>query len=166
MKKAFTTVEILIVVAILGILAAIVIPALRGGSIRAKESTAKDNLRILRTAIGHYAAEHSDVPPGYVGGNPTGTAFMPALVMQLTKASNSSHQTAEPGTEGYPYGPYINKFPTNPFNEKDSVRMITNSGELPEEPTGNYGWIYKAATKTIKLDWPGTDSKGIDYYDY
>ena len=47
MKKAFTLVETLIVVAILGILTAIALPTFRGHIAEAKESAAKDILRIL-----------------------------------------------------------------------------------------------------------------------
>ncbi len=64
-KYAFTLVEILIVVAILGILAAIVLPTFQDHVQQARESAAKDNLRILRNAIEVYAAQHNDVPPGY-----------------------------------------------------------------------------------------------------
>ncbi|GAH74356.1 unnamed protein product, partial [marine sediment metagenome] len=70
MKKAFTLVEILIVVAILGILAAIVIPQFQAHSQEAKEAAAKDNLRILRNAIELYAVQHGGVPPGYPADNP------------------------------------------------------------------------------------------------
>ena len=65
MKKAFTLVEILIVVAILGILATIALPTFQSHPQEAKESAAKDNLRILRNAIELFTAQHNDVPPGY-----------------------------------------------------------------------------------------------------
>lgn len=48
MNKGFSLVELLIVVAILGILAAIVMPEYQSHSQDAKEVAAKDNLRILR----------------------------------------------------------------------------------------------------------------------
>ena len=51
MKRAFTLVEILIVVALLGILAAIALPTFQDHIQQARESAAKDNLRILRNAI-------------------------------------------------------------------------------------------------------------------
>src|SRR3989339_1948160 len=63
--NAFSLVELMIVVAILGILAAIAMPVFQGHIQKAKESAAKDNLRILRNAIEVYAAQHNDVPPGY-----------------------------------------------------------------------------------------------------
>ena len=69
-KKAFTLIEILIVVAVLGILAALVIPEIQDYSQEAKESNAKANLRILRNAIERYAVEHDGLPPGYPADNP------------------------------------------------------------------------------------------------
>ena len=62
MKKAFTLIEILIVVSILGILSAIVFPEFQAQAQQSRESAAKDNLRILRNAIEIYAAEHNDIP--------------------------------------------------------------------------------------------------------
>ena len=47
-----------------------------------------------------------------------------------------------------------------------TINMIENAVPLPAEPTGEFGWIYKPAAKTIKLDWPGTDAEGVRYYDY
>lgn len=165
-QKAFTLVEILIVVAILGILAAVVIPELQGHSQKAKESAAKETLQMLRTAIERYAIQHNGIPPGYTQGDMNNNPLSVNFFVHMTMASNAAHEIAPPGTPGYPFGPYISKFPKNPFNNLDSRQMIPNGGEMPAEPTGQYGWIYQAATKTIRLDWPGTDSAGIAYYDY
>ena len=164
MKRAFTLVEILIVVSILGILAAVALPTFQSHSQRAKESAAKDNLRILRSAIELYAAQHNDTPPGYLNGNPDRLSI-PAFINQLRMATNINHQTAQPGTEGYPYGPYFNEFPENPFNGKISAVMVADDEPFPE-PTGEHSWIYKAQTKEVGLDWPGTDSTGRSFSNY
>jgi len=44
--------------------------------------------------------------------------------------------------------------------------MLGNNDSFPPTPTGNLGWYYKAATKEIRLDWPGKDSADVNYYDY
>jgi len=166
MKKAFSLVELMIVVAVLGILAAIVVPQFQSHATQAKEAAAKSNLRVLRSAIELYTAQHNGVPPGYPNGDITAAPSAPTFVAQLTQASNAWGQTAAVGTDGYNLGPYIRSFPMNPFNNLSIVKVVGNSEEFPANATGNFAYLYKPATKTIKLDWTGTDSAGVAYYDY
>jgi prepilin-type N-terminal cleavage/methylation domain-containing protein len=151
MKKSFTLVEILIVVAILGILAAIVLPTLQGHIQQAKESAAKDTLRILRNIIELYAARHNGIPPGYSNDNPSLLPSFGMFSFQMIVRSN-----------------YIPKIPKNPFNGQYMMKMIGNDEDFPTEPfvTKIYGWIYKPATKEIRLNWSGTDSAGVAYFNY
>ena len=74
--KAFTLVEILIVVTILGILAAVVLPTFQGQTAIARESSVKDSLSTMRTQIEFYKMEHDGVPPGYANGNPVGEMLL------------------------------------------------------------------------------------------
>ena len=165
-KKAFTLVELLIVISILGIMAAIVLPIFQGHFEKAKEAAAKDNLRILRTTIEAYAAQHNGIPPGYPNGDTSAAPSALTFAYQLCGASKATGETAAPGTAGYKYGPYLSDIPKNPFNDQWGLTMIANGDSFPAAPTGNLGWYYKAAEKQIKLDWAGTDSEGITYYDY
>ncbi len=150
-KYAFTLVEIIIVVAILGILAAITLPKVQDYMQKAKESTAKDNLRILRNTIGLYAAQHGGVPPGYPDDDPSQTPDKLTLFNQLIVE-----------------GKYLNQFPENPFNGYGypRIRMVLDSDPFPGTPAGNFGWVYKPATKEIRLNSSGTDKDGVSYYDY
>jgi len=166
MKRGFSFVELMIVVAVLGILAAVILPTFQEHITTAKQATAKDNLRVLRSAIELYAAQHRDVAPGYADGDTSTQPNQWVFQWQLTKVTNTQGQVAEPGTAGYDHGPYLQCIPENPFNQMRTPKMVLNTEPLPEEATGTFGWIYKAATKTIKLDWPGTDKQGIRYYDY
>jgi prepilin-type N-terminal cleavage/methylation domain-containing protein len=149
MKRAFTIAEILIVAAILGILAAIALPQLQAHVRQAKESAAKDNLRTLRNAIELYADQHNGIPPGYPDNDPTQIANFLSFFYQFIRD-----------------GENLSGWPENPFNELVTVRVIPDDAELPMQATGEYGWIYKPATKDFRIDWPGTDSQGVRFYDY
>lgn len=146
---AFTLVEILIVVAILGILAAIVLPEFHGHTQKAKESAAKENLRILRNAIELYAAQHNGVPPGYPNDDNTKN---PAFVYFLLRMIRAEH--------------YLSDLPRNPFNNLKIIRVLDNDEDFPTDATGSSAYIYKPAIKQIKLDWPGIDSDGTVYFNY
>jgi general secretion pathway protein G len=145
-SKAFTLVELMIVVSILGILAAVVLPEFQGQQQRAKEAAAKANLQLLRAAIERYAVDHNGVPPGHAQDNP----------------ENNPHGV----TFAFHLRGYLSKQPKNPYNNLGTTWAMPNNGTFPETAPGLYGWIYHAPTKTIKLDWPGTDSEGRVFFDY
>ncbi len=63
-RRAFTLVEMLIVVVVLAILATIALPLFANSSRRAKENSLRSNLRILRDAIDRYKKRHGSFPPG------------------------------------------------------------------------------------------------------
>src|ERR1043165_2695878 len=72
-KSGFTLVEILIVVIILGILAAIVIPQFTNASQDARKSSLVSQLQTLRSQSELYKLQHGDVLPNLVGGDDTTT---------------------------------------------------------------------------------------------
>lgn len=149
MKNAFSLVEMVIVVAMIGIVAALVIPCFNGQTLEAREAAAKDDLRILRSAIEFYAVRHSGVAPGYPGDDlsrvPTTDEFRTQMTVQEV---------------------CLRKIPENPFNDLDTMYIIKNGELFPANATGAYGWIYQPATKVIRLDWPGQDSGSVRYFDY
>lgn len=66
-QKGFTLVEILIVVVILGILAAIVIPQFTDASVDAKTARIRTDLQTMRSQIELYKIQHNDTEPNTLG---------------------------------------------------------------------------------------------------
>ena len=149
MKRAFSLIELLIVIAILGILAAVVVPQVQSYSQEAKEAAAKEMLRILRQTIARYAGAHNGVAPGYPNDDPTKSPSANLFSTQLCK--NAA---------------YLRTIPENPFNGSSAVSVAGNATKISAIPIGGFGWIYKPATKEIRLATPGSDSQDVLYSDY
>ena len=66
-SKGFTLVEILIVVIILGILAAIVIPQFTNASTDAKKNSLTSQLQTIRSQIELYKLQHNELLPDFAG---------------------------------------------------------------------------------------------------
>jgi len=164
--KGFTLVEILIVVIILGIIAVMVIPQFSSASESARASMPMDDLRVMRTQLGVFKAQHNGVPPGFPDCDSTKIPTEAVMLDHVTRSSNPAGATAAVNTPGYPYGPYMREIPTNPFNGKSSVKVLLASDVFPNSPSDQYGWIYQPSTMTFKSDCPGTDNKGTPYFDY
>lgn len=164
--KAFTLVEILVVVVLLGVLAAIVIPAFANSTTSAKDSALAVDMQLLRRVILVYKSQHLEVGPGYPNGDTTQAPTEQAFIDQTTMASNMNGQTAAIGTPGFNRGAYLMKIPVNPFNQKDTVEMLADGQAFPANADGSHGWIYKAATSEIRTDNTGTNPNGKLYYDY
>ena len=161
MKKGFSLVELMIVVAVLGILAAMTLPRFEGHVARAKAAAARDNLRLLRQAIELYASQHNDIPPGYTNGSTEKPPLASEVVNQLTKATTADgkHDVA-----GANLGPYLTDIPKNPLNDSDIIQIRQNN--LAAVMPGPAGWLYDPENKQIKLNYPGTDPDGVSYFDY
>lgn len=120
-RKGFTLVEILIVVVILGILAAIVIPQFSQASTDAKLSSLQSNLQSIRSAIALYKIQHNDTIPA------DGDKLAEALCTK-TDIGGGAVDAGETA-----YGPYLQvKVPLNPF---------TGDNKIGNAPEGN-DWIY------------------------
>lgn len=164
--KAFTLVEILIVVILLGVLAAIVIPAIAGSTTSAKESALATDLQLLRRFILVYKSQHLEIGPGYPNGDTSAAPTEQAFIEHATISSKANGETAPIGTVGFNRGPYMQKIPVNPFNGKNTVQMLDDGGAFPADADDSHGWIYKAATSEMKADNSGANENGKRYYDY
>jgi len=163
--RAFTLVEILVVVVLLGIVAAVVIPSVANSGTSARASVLKANLDMLRRFVLVYTSHHGEIGPGYTAG-PGSVVDADVFTAQALLASNAQGETAPQGTAGYKYGPYLSNMPRNPFNGLSTIRMLADGENFPAAPDSNHGWIYKAQTGEIRPDNSGTDDSGKAYYEY
>lgn len=168
MKKAraFSLVEILIVVVLLAVLAVVIIPMVSGSTISAKESALATDLSLFRRFILVYKCQHLEAGPGYPNGQTSAAPTEQAFIDQATLSSNNAGQTAAIGTAGFERGPYMQKIPMNPLNKLSSVQMLGNGEDFPAAGDDSHGWIYKAETSEIRADSPGADTSGKLYYEY
>ena len=87
-ESGFTLIELLIVIAIIGILAAIAIPNLLNAVQRGKQKRSMSDMRTLATAIEAYAVDNNNYPQaGCPGGTYTGA---PAVLTSTTQFGNLS----------------------------------------------------------------------------
>lgn len=158
MKRGFTLIELMIVVSILGIMAAIVLPHIQDHQQQARQAAAKDMLRTVRGQIELYKLEHNGRAPGYR------MAMLVEIGPQLigTTDVNGISSTSKVPSETYPFGPYLDRLPKNPFNGKTDVKYITGDF-IPDDTTG---WIYKRSTGEIRLNKKLADASGVAYVDY
>lgn len=130
-NKGFTLVEILIVVVILGILAAIVIPQFSQASSEARNSSVKSNLQMVRSQIELYKIQHNDILPG------AGTLD---FVAALTTQSDIN------GATGTDYGPYMQKFPVNAIVDAGDALAEIVIGTSAPAVTADMGWHFNSTT--------------------
>jgi prepilin-type N-terminal cleavage/methylation domain-containing protein len=152
-EDGFTLVELLIVVIILGILAAVAIPQFGSSTDDARLSTLQSNLSNLRNAVELYKSEHNSVYPGEIletdGTTVTSAAqCLTAFTKQLTLYSDIAGVTAV-GSSAGAKGPYMKKgvLPENPFNQDNTVVCDKVLNDITTVATdGSSGWLFYTQT--------------------
>ena len=140
----FTLIELVVVVMILGILAAIAAPRLLGASHQATDNGARQSLGVVRNAIDQYTAEHAGALPGADG-------------QELTFKSD---------IKNYLRG---QDFPTCPIAAKNNaVRMMAGSGSIVPSISGTettYSWVYQFGTGDFRINSNAATNDGSTTYD-
>lgn len=162
MKRGFTLVEILIVVVILGILAAIVIPQFSQASTEAKENSLASSLQTMRSQISLYKIQHNDHAPALADLQLDYTVLGTGA---MTGCSNQGDPTTGdidivvPNLKdaAHPFGPYLQAMPVNPFTASNNIAAGTAGGG------GAAAWVYNATTGEIWAGDTGSTAAGVTH---
>ena len=133
-NAGFTLIEILIVVVILGILAAIVIPQFTTASDAARASSLVSQLQTIRSQLELYNVQHGGGYPDLADVDGDGTMW--DRMREETDATGAI-------AAGSPFGPYLQKAPANPFTSSSDVGALGAAAVTD-------GWAYDSATGEIR----------------
>src|SRR5579863_2911639 len=147
-RRGFTLIEILIVVIILGILAAIVIPQFSNASTSAKTSAVVSTAQSLRSQVALYKLQHNDTLPAQA-------TFWTLMTTQTDSLGAAWTNSAANQAAGGPWGPYMQSTPPNALNGQTTVLDVPG---VLYVAVGACGWAYDYNGGTGSGRIYGTDS--------
>jgi prepilin-type N-terminal cleavage/methylation domain-containing protein len=167
-QKGFTLIEMIIVVIIMGILAAVIIPQIAVTTGDAQLSTLQTDLTALRNAVEIYYAQHNSAYPGardiLTGAAPADdAAAATAFVQQLTRYTNAAGIVSDDVDRvNFPFGPYIKggALPENPYNSLNTVHVDRTETDITVRVSDtSTGWKFYMLTGVLMADDGGHDTE-------
>ncbi len=140
-KRGFTLIEILIVVVILGILAAIVLPDYTSATRQGNRNTLLAICQTLRTQIAFYKLQHGDNLPD----------------LTANSGNNWPLLTQTSAYQGQTVGPYMQTVPTNCVN--GMITVLDGNGTAPAPSQCGYVYDFNSGAGSGNI-W-GTDTDGL-----
>ena len=150
-EAGFTWIEIVILVALLGILSALIYPRFQQMQEAGREAATKSNIGAIKSAISIYYGDHEGVWPTNLDINDR--------------------------TAGFGFGNYLDVMPkvkaTHPVDPAKSpeggsvtYKSFTDDPSLAAPGSLGKGWRYERETGRIWVNSSETDSQGVSYTTY
>lgn len=130
---AFSLVELVIVVVLVGIVAAIAVPRLEGQAQRTASKAVTYNVNRFQQALELYQVEHDGAAPD-----------ADDIAQQLTQYTDADGNVSAVKDNKHIYGPYLAAIPPVSFGPNKGNTAIGSA------PGVNVGWIYNPATPAIR----------------
>ncbi len=118
-RKGFTLVELLVVIVVLAVLAAIVLPKFMNSGTRGKESALKSDLKLLRNAVSMF---HTDT-----GAYPSSLSDLAATTAPANGLDSTGTSASITATDWH--GPYLEDIPNDPISGS-ALNYSTTSGSV------------------------------------
>ena len=138
-RRGFTLVELVVVVLILGIVAAVAAPRVVGTSRQAEEASLRRSLALFRDSVETHRARNGGRLPGEAG----------------TEADLKAD-----------LAPYLRKFPANAVKKSGTVAVQTTGVPFTGTVGGGSGWRYDNVSGEVVANSNGTASDGRRYYQW
>jgi general secretion pathway protein G len=129
-RRAFTLVELLIVIVVMAVLAMVVIPKFTDQGKRSKESALRANLAMLRSAVASFQAD--------TGVYPTALADLVASTAPANGKDSGGTTTAITATDWH--GPYLQDVPTNDSVSTTAFSYSTTAGSVGKVSSATTGY--------------------------
>ncbi len=134
-RAGFSLIELVIVVAIMGTIAAIAVPRMSSSADNSDITALHANYALLNRALGLYAAEHR-------GAYPSLASINNALVEYSDVAGANFRPDPDPAN-GIIYGPYLTRIPVVTYGPHAGDWEIAGAND------DGVGWIYRPADRHI-----------------
>ena len=147
----FTWIEIVVLVALLGIVSALAVPRIQLMLERGREAATRRNIAAIKSAISIYYGDHEGVWPDTLD--------------------------VHDRTPGYGFGNYLDQMPPvrvthmddpskSPAGNQVTYKRFTEEPDLSRPLAYGKGWRYEKATGRVWVNSSYTDTRGVSYTTY
>jgi general secretion pathway protein G len=116
---------------------------LKAAADEARISSLLTNLQTIRSQLLLYKTQHGEVYPG------AGAAEFGPQLTRYTDFAGTTNGLASPK---FPFGPYLQSVPANPFSGSNAVEIVDNAATFFTPPARDGGWWFNAATGEFRAN--------------